>query len=183
MSARQSRNLLVTLAFVVFGGPGILIVYLPAWITRWQVPPESRPLRALAFLLFAAGLLPLGESVARFFWAGRGTASPSHPTETLVVSGFYRYVRNPMYIGVLALIAGQCALFRNSTLCIYLGIVAVGFELFVLFYEEPTLRKKYGGQYEEYCRRVRRWLPRLKAYREPREFQTPSARPPRARTP
>jgi protein-S-isoprenylcysteine O-methyltransferase Ste14 len=170
-------------AFVVFGGPGILIVYVPAWITRWQVPPESWPLRALALVLFAGGVLPLGESIARFFWAGQGTASPSHPTEVLVATGFYRYVRNPMYIGVLALIAGQCALFQDWTLCIYFGIVAVGFELFVLFYEEPTLRKKYGASYEQYCRGVRRWLPRLKAYREPRESPPPSARRPRARTP
>ncbi|WP_180538892.1 methyltransferase family protein [Nevskia soli] len=174
---------MVTLAFVVFGGPGILIVYVPAWITRWQIPPGSWPLRAIACILFAVGLLPLGESIARFFWAGQGTASPSHPTEVLVATGFYRYVRNPMYIGVLVLIAGQCVLFRSESLWIYLGIVTVGFELFVLFYEEPTLRKKYGASYEEYCRNVRRWIPRLKAYREPRESPTPSAHPPRARTP
>lgn len=88
-----------------------------------------------------------------------------------------------MYIGVLALIAGQCVLFRSESLWIYLGIVTAGFELFVLFYEEPTLRKKYGASYEEYCRHVRRWIPRLKAYREPRESPMPSAHPPRARTP
>jgi protein-S-isoprenylcysteine O-methyltransferase Ste14 len=163
-SSNKPRNLLVTLAFIVFGGPGIVVVYLPAWITRWRVPQETLGWPLLAVALIAVGLLPLGESIARFVKVGQGTLSPSHPTETLVASGFYRHVRNPMYIGVLALIAGQCVLFRSWPLWEYLGYVAVGFHLFVVFYEEPTLRKKYGASYDEFCRNVPRWLPRLRPW-------------------
>ncbi|MBV9156225.1 MAG: isoprenylcysteine carboxylmethyltransferase family protein [Acidobacteriaceae bacterium] len=152
----------MTLAFIVFGGPGILAVYVPAWITRWRVPPTPVESRLIAFVLIAIGLVPLADSISRFLREGRGTLSPSHPTENLVMRGLYRYVRNPMYLGVLTLIAGQTVLFRCWELSIYLVCVAVGFHLFVLFYEEPTLRSKYGKAFEQYCRNVPRWIPRLK---------------------
>jgi protein-S-isoprenylcysteine O-methyltransferase Ste14 len=163
-AASKPKNLLVTLAFVVFGGPGIVVVYLPAWITRWRVRQQPWGWRLLAGALIAIGLLPLGESIARFVSVGRGTLSPSHPTETLVATGFYRHVRNPMYIGVLALIAGQCVLFRSWPLFAYLGCIALAVHLFVMFYEEPTLRKKYGASYDEFRRNVPRWLPRIKPW-------------------
>jgi protein-S-isoprenylcysteine O-methyltransferase Ste14 len=160
--ANQSKNLLVTLAFLVFGPPGFLIVYVPAWMTRWQVPPDAGLLwRGIGIFLIAIGLLPLGESIARFVRKGQGTLSPSHPTKRLVVSGLYRYVRNPMYLGVMALIGGQAALFQSRPLCSYLAWVAVGFHLFVMLYEEPTLRSKYGASFDEFCRNVPRWVPRM----------------------
>ena len=155
----------MTLAFLVCGPPGLIVVYLPAWMTRWQAPQESWGWRILAIVLIAVGLLPLGESIGRFVRVGRGTLSPTHPTEKLVVSGFYRHVRNPMYVGVLLLIAGQAVLFWSSALWAYVGYVAVGFHLFVLVYEEPTLREKYGEDYDEFCRNVRRWVPRLRPWR------------------
>jgi protein-S-isoprenylcysteine O-methyltransferase Ste14 len=161
----KTKNLLVTVAFLVCGPPGWIAVYLPAWITRWQVPQEASGWRVLGVFLIAVGLVPLGESIVRFIRVGRGTLSPTHPTERLVVSGLYRYVRNPMYVGVLMLIAGQALLFWNRTLWAYLGYVAVGFQLFVLAYEEPTLRGRYGADYEEFCRNVRRWVPRLRPWR------------------
>ncbi len=159
--ANMRKGLWMTLIFVVFGGPGILAVYLPAWITHWRVPPVPLGSRLLGFALIAIGLLPLAESISRFVYQGRGTLSPTHPTENLVCQGLYRYVRNPMYLGILALIAGQAVLFRSWDLAIYLVSVAVGFHLFVLLYEEPTLKRKYGEVYEVYCRNVRRWIPRL----------------------
>jgi protein-S-isoprenylcysteine O-methyltransferase Ste14 len=156
---KRSRNWLVTLIFVIFGGPGIIVVYLPAWITRWRITPDPW-LVLLAIPLFAFGLTPLTESIVRFVRVGLGTLSPTHPTEHLVISGSYRYVRNPMYIGVLALIAGQAALFGSRDLVEYWALVAIGFHLFVVLYEEPTLRKKYGAEYEEFCRAIPRWIPR-----------------------
>ena len=160
--ADKSKNLFVTLVFVVFGGPGIIGVYLPAWITRWRIPHDAGlSSRLAAIVLIAIGLLPLGESIARFVRKGQGTLSPTHPTETLVATGFYRYVRNPMYLGVLTLLAGQALLFESRALWQYLAWVAVGFHLFAVFYEEPTLRKKYGAGYDAFCRNVPRWLPRL----------------------
>jgi len=99
-------------------------------------------------------------NLARFVWAGRGTLVPFAPTETLVASGFYRHVRNPMYVGVLTGIAGQVILFRSLSLAAYLILVASGFHLFVTRYEEPTLRRKYGPSYDAFCRNVPRWIPR-----------------------
>ena len=111
MAARSQRgNLVISLLFTVFGGPGIVGVCLPAAIKRWRIPPWSAPLPALAWTLIVLAPVPLAESVARFVWAGRGTLAPLAPPETLVISGFYRYVRNPMYLGVLAGIAGQTLL-------------------------------------------------------------------------
>lgn len=160
--ANRRKNLLVTYAFVLFGGPGILAVYVPAWITRWRVPPTPWESRLIAFAVIAIGLVPLADSISRFVREGRGTLSPSHPTENLVIQGLYRYVRNPMYLGVLTLIAGQTVLFRSWQLGIYLVCVAVGFHLFVVFYEEPTLKGKYGQAFEQYCGDVPRWIPRFK---------------------
>jgi protein-S-isoprenylcysteine O-methyltransferase Ste14 len=129
---RKRKNLLVTVVFLVCGPPGWIAVYLPAWITRWHVPARPLGWRVLAVILIAVGLVPLGESIVRFIRVGGGTLSPTHPTDRLVVSGLYRYVRNPMYVGVLTLIAGQAVLFWNSTLWSYLGLVVIGFQLFVL---------------------------------------------------
>jgi protein-S-isoprenylcysteine O-methyltransferase Ste14 len=156
----QARNFIVTLLFTIFGGPGILGVYLPAAITRWSIPPSPAPLRVLAWLLIAIGLVPLAESIARFVWAGRGTLAPFAPTEALVISGFYRHVRNPMYVGVLAGVAGQVILFRSLTLAAYAALLALGFHEFVTRYEEPTLRKKYGVRYDDFRANVPRWIPR-----------------------
>ena len=92
---------------------------------------------------------------------GRGTQAPIYPTATLVVSGAYRYVRNPMYLAVMALIAGQGLLIGSLPLLIYALAFGIVTHLFVLAYEEPTLRSTYGAQYEAYAADVRRWLPRL----------------------
>jgi protein-S-isoprenylcysteine O-methyltransferase Ste14 len=169
-AASQPKNLLVTLAFIICGPPGLIAVYLPARITRWRVPQQVWGWRLLAAVLIAIGLLPLGESIVRFVTAGRGTLAPMQPTERLVVSGFYRHVRNPMYVGVLTLIAGQTMLFESKDLWEYLGWVAVGFHVFVLAYEEPALRKRYGESYAAFCHNVPRWLPRLRPWHsaEPR---------------
>jgi len=160
----KTKNILVSLAFIAFGGPGILAVYLPAWITRWRIPQDGWGWRSLGVILIVIGLIPLGESIVRFVRVGQGTLVPTNPTETLVASGFYRYVRNPMYLGVLSLIAGQTALFQSWALCKYLATVAVGFHLFVVLYEEPTLRQKYGESYVSFRRNVPRWLPRRRPW-------------------
>jgi protein-S-isoprenylcysteine O-methyltransferase Ste14 len=162
--AGRAKNVLVTVAFIVLGPPGWLVVYFPKWITSWQVVEQGRGWLLLAAGMIAVGLLPLGESLVRFVRVGRGTLAPVVPTERLVVSGFYRYVRNPMYLGVLMLIAGQCVLFRSSALWEYWGVVALGFHLFVLAYEEPTLRGKFGESYVEFCQNVPRWMPRLRPW-------------------
>ena len=105
------------------------------------------------------------ESFARFALHGEGTPAPVAPTRRLVVTGLYRFVRNPMYLAVLALILGQALLLGSWELATYGAVVALGFQLFVLGYEEPTLRRTYGAEYEAFTRAVPRWIPRFRPWR------------------
>jgi protein-S-isoprenylcysteine O-methyltransferase Ste14 len=165
--ASQRRNALVSVLFAVFGGPGLILVYLPLlitrmWITGFKLPAdEALWEKILAGALIAAGLAPLLESIVRFVRVGRGTLVPTAPTERLVVSGLYRLVRNPMYCGVLTALLGEIALFRSRALAEYGAVVWLGMHLFVRFYEEPTLEKRHPGEFAAYRRNVPRWLPRL----------------------
>jgi len=160
--ASRGRNILVSILFVVFGGPGILLVYLPLWITRFRVP-AAEPLwqMCIALALIALGLAPLFESIVRFIRIGRGTLVPTAPTERLVVSGLYRYVRNPMYVGVMTAMAGEVTLSESRVLLETALLVWLGMHLFICFYEEPTLTRRYAEQYAAYKRNVPRWVPRL----------------------
>jgi protein-S-isoprenylcysteine O-methyltransferase Ste14 len=113
-----------------------------------------------------AGLLVLaaGASIALccvfvFAWLGRGTPAPFDPPRSLVVRGPYRFVRNPMYIGVATALAGAALYFAAWPLLFYAVALVVCAHLFVVLYEEPTLRRSFGADYEAYCRHVHRWLP------------------------
>jgi len=113
----------------------------------------------------------LGFSVAmRCVWdfgrTGHGTPAPIAPPKRLVVVGFYRYVRNPMYVGFIGGWIGLWVVFGQANLAAVevASVVVIGVALFVRLYEEPTLRKLFGAEYEEYCRNVRRWVPRLSAW-------------------
>jgi protein-S-isoprenylcysteine O-methyltransferase Ste14 len=120
-------------------------------------------------LLIAAGLPILLDSFTRFALQGLGTPVPIFPTRHLVVSGLYEYVRNPMYVAVVTLIVGQGLFFASLGVLEYGIAVWAGSYLFVLFYEEPTLRKSYGLEYEEFCANVPRWIPRLRPWKRNRE--------------
>jgi protein-S-isoprenylcysteine O-methyltransferase Ste14 len=162
--AERIRAGLGSLAFLV-AAPGIVAGLLPWLITGWRpLPPSDGPgaLRWTGLILIAAGLAVVLEAFARFAWVGLGTPAPVAPTRTLVVSGFYRFVRNPMYVAVSALIFGQAVLFASWGLAVYGVIVAAGFHIFVRVYEEPTLREAYGEQYAAYCAATPRWIPRFR---------------------
>jgi protein-S-isoprenylcysteine O-methyltransferase Ste14 len=150
--------------FLIFA-PGLVAGYVPWRICGWRVEAPllgTSSFRLIGMLLIATGLPLLLDSFARFALQGLGTPAPIFPTRHLVVTGLFRYVRNPMYVAVVMLILGQ-GLFFGSLRVIEYGIaVWVGFHLFVLIYEEPTLRKTYGPQYEEFCANVPRWIPRLR---------------------
>jgi protein-S-isoprenylcysteine O-methyltransferase Ste14 len=108
------HNIIVSVLFIVFGGPGIAMLYVPLWITHFRVPAgEPWWQIALAGVLIAAGAAPALESMWRFVAVGRGTLMPTVPTEHLVVSGFYRHARNSMYVGVLIGLAGETILFHS----------------------------------------------------------------------
>jgi len=106
-----------------------------------------------------------------FGWTGRGTPAPMAPPQRLVVVGFYRYVRNPMYLGFAAGWIGLWIVFgqANPAVIAAVAVVALGVHLFVIFYEEPTLRGKFGADYIEYCRNVSRWRLRLHAWDKPQQ--------------
>ena len=163
--ASLRRNIIVSILFAIFGGPGIVLVYLPLWFTRFRVPAgEPWWQMALAGVLIAAGVAPGFESARRFVAVGLGTLVPTAPTEHLVVSGFYRHVRNPMYVGVLIALAGETVFFERRVVILYLAIVWLATHLFVCLYEEPTLTRRYGDEYLRFKQNVPRWLPRLKPW-------------------
>ncbi len=165
-------------AFAVLGSaiflvvaPGTVAGLAPWWISGWRL--ESRaawwlPLRIVGGLLVAAGTLVLLDSFARFAIKGLGTPAPVFPTRYLVVTGLYRYVRNPMYIAVAAAIAGQGLILGNTRVLEYGALVWLAFHLFVVLYEEPILRNTFGPEYERFCSGVSRWLPRLRPWPGPR---------------
>ena len=119
--------------------------------------------------MIIAGLPVLLDSFVRFAIKGLGTPAPVAPPQRLVITGLYRYVRNPMYVAVWSLLFGQGLLFGSVRLLEYGIVVWLAFFAFVVLYEEPTLRQKFGKEYEEFCARVPRWIPRLKPV-EPRTW-------------
>jgi len=138
---------------------------VPWWITHWKFQPAPlnlAPLRWLGAIPLLVGIAILLDSFARFALQGLGTPAPVLPTKHLVITGLYRYVRNPMYVGVVAAICGQALLFESKYLLIYGTLVWLAVHLFVRFYEEPTLRRTFGDEYAAFCREVPRWIPRLK---------------------
>jgi protein-S-isoprenylcysteine O-methyltransferase Ste14 len=99
--------------------------------------------------------------IATFVVLGRGTPLPLDPPRTLVMRGPYRFVRNPMYLGAGLALAGAALFFRSPALLVYLVALAALTHALVLWYEEPTLRREFGADYDAYCRRVHRWIPLL----------------------
>jgi protein-S-isoprenylcysteine O-methyltransferase Ste14 len=157
-------------ALFLVAAPGVVALYVPYRVTRWAFAPPLLGLgatRAPGTLLALAGGILLVECFARFALQGGGTPAPVYPTERLVVTGAYRWVRNPMYVGVSAAILGQALLFGSAALLAYGLAVAGAFHAFVLLYEEPTLRARYGAEYDAYRANVRRWIPRLRPWRRP----------------
>ncbi|MGA2167237.1 MAG: isoprenylcysteine carboxylmethyltransferase family protein [Terracidiphilus sp.] len=165
--ATLRRSIVVSILFTVFGGPGLVLVYLPFAITRFRIP-AGEPLwqTLIAAALIFAGLTPLLDSIRRFIYVGRGTLMPTVPTERLVASGLYRYVRNPMYIGVLIALTGEAVLFWNSGLVIEGAVGGLAIHFFVRLYEEPTLARRHPEDYPRYKRHVPRWLPRLTPWQD-----------------
>lgn len=142
--------------------PGTVTVVLPYMILDAALPwdrlgPNLRS--AGGVVLLAAGLALYGRCLFDFVTSGRGLPSPVDHPKKLVVRGPYRYVRNPMYLGVLGVLSGEALLFASFSLLAYAGAFLAVVHVVVLLYEEPYLRHRFGDGYEGYRRRVRRWLP------------------------
>jgi protein-S-isoprenylcysteine O-methyltransferase Ste14 len=163
LTLEQMRAIAGSIVFL-FVAPGIVAGVIPWSISGYRFVPAFLGIEAtrwlgVPILLFGAVLLL--ETFARFALQGRGTPAPIAPTKALVVTGSYRFVRNPMYLAVVSLILGQGLLFANIGVLAYLVVIWTAVHLFVLVYEEPTLSRTYGAQYDAYRANVRRWWPRL----------------------
>ena len=152
----MTSSIVKTVIFTILV-PGTVAVIIPRAIASDARVPD---------LFSSIGFLPMALGAAIYFWcawdfatAGQGTPAPIDPPKHLVVRGLYRFVRNPMYAGVLLLLAGESLTFQSLRILTYAAIVFVVVNLFVIFYEEPALKRKFGAEYEAYLRRVPRWMP------------------------
>jgi protein-S-isoprenylcysteine O-methyltransferase Ste14 len=165
----RGERLLTTVASLA-AGAGFLALWfwlLPGWL-GFAVNKSEMRWRWIAAVPSALGFAVALRCIWDFGWTGRGTPVPLAPPQRLVVVGFYRYVRNPMYVGFFVGWIGLWVIFgQASRTALAVALVAVAsVVLFVRFYEEPALGKKFGADYEEYCRNVRRWTPRLRAWKQ-----------------
>jgi protein-S-isoprenylcysteine O-methyltransferase Ste14 len=163
------RAVLGSVLFLIVA-PGTVAGLVPWCISKWKVQPVSPGfliVQLLGVLILAVSVLVLLEAFARFALQGIGTPAPVLPTRHLVVSGFYRYVRNPMCVAVVGAILGQSMILGNLMLLSYAALDWLVSHLFVVTYEEPTLRKTFGDEYGAFCANVPRWIPRLRPWTGP----------------
>lgn len=150
-----------TLVFTIFV-PGFWTVLVPYWVAGRGARLDLRPAAVAGWILVAAGVaLYLACAFWGFALRGKGTPAPIDPPKRLVAEGPYRIVRNPMYWGVSFVMMGEALAFHSLALAEIGVAFFAGTTLFVLLYEEPTLRRKFGAEYDDYCRRVPRWIPRF----------------------
>lgn len=156
------RAALGSLVFLVIA-PGVVAGVIPWWLTGWAKEdplPGGMFLRLVGWILVGAGAFVLIQAFARFVYEGLGTPAPVAPTHRLVIGGLYRHVRNAMYLAVAATIIGQSLIFGQPVLLLYAGAFLLTVAAFVHWYEEPTLRRQFGAEYEAYLQAVPGWLPR-----------------------
>ena len=143
---------------------GLVLIYVPARLLSWSgiVRPAAIEVQQVAGMVIgAAGAAVALWCVFTFTSIGRGTPAPFDPPRRLVIRGPYRFVRNPMYIGAGLALAGAALFYESLPLLGYTGFFFLATHLFVVWYEEPTLRRTFGQEYEAYCRQVRRWWPSI----------------------
>jgi protein-S-isoprenylcysteine O-methyltransferase Ste14 len=145
--------------------PGVMAGYLPwRFFGLSEATPQLRnPVDVLGLVAMAIGVVLLGACILEFGRSGRGTLAPLDPPKELVVQGLYRFVRNPMYLSVMTILIGECLLTRSLPMLEFAAGFLVVVNLFVIGYEEPTLRREFGDSYERYTRRVGRWIPSMRS--------------------
>jgi len=143
--------------------PGFVAGLVPWWLTGWQ-PAGPVPLAVSTAGVVVVGAAVLLHAFVRFVAEGLGTPTPLAPTQRLVIGGLYRYVRNPMYLAVAATILGQAMIFRRPGMVLYASVFAVAVGAFAHFYEEPTLARRFGAEYDAYRRAIPAWWPRRRPW-------------------
>ena len=142
---------------------GLILVFVPARLLSWSgISPseELGPTQAAGIVVALAGAALALWCLLAFVRLGRGTPAPFDPPRRLVIRGPYRFVRNPMYLGAGLALGGAALCYRSLPLLAYTGLLLLAAHLFVVFYEEPRLRRTFGAEYDGYCRTVGRWVPR-----------------------
>ena len=143
--------------------PGSVTLLIPYFILsgpRGVPVPQRSPIQFFPLAVILAGAAILIRCIAEFARLGRGTLAPVDPPKDLVIQGLYRYVRNPMYVGVLLVLLGESALFWSRAMLTYSAVWFLIVNLFVILYEEPALQRRFGDSYDQYRRAVGRWIPR-----------------------
>jgi protein-S-isoprenylcysteine O-methyltransferase Ste14 len=141
---------------------GLVLLYVPARLLAWSgiVRPAAIEVPQVVGIVFGV----VGATIAlwcvfSFAFIGRGTPAPFDPPRRLVIQGPYRFVRNPMYIGAILALASAALFYESLALLVFCGLFFITTHFFVVWYEEPALRRVFGSEYEAYCRHVRRWRP------------------------
>ena len=144
---------------------GVVLVFLPRRMLLWSgvsIPPAIGVAQLAGVLAGSLGAVLALWCIAAFALFGRGTPAPFDPPRRLVIGGPYRFVRNPMYLGAAIALGGAALFYQSGTLAAYAGAFLLVTHGFVRWYEEPALRATFGGDYDRYCFRVRRWWPKLR---------------------
>lgn len=170
-----TRAIVYAIVFVA-----VVLVILPVSVLSWSdvtLPDAMGWQQVAGIAVCAVGVLIATACVIAFAWIGKGTPAPFDPPRRLVVRGPYAYVRNPMYIGGAVSVAGAALYYQSPGLLLFVVAFLVAAHLFIVFYEEPTLRRMFAEQYETYCRRVHRWVPSgaAVAHLRPHAGKTPGA--------
>jgi protein-S-isoprenylcysteine O-methyltransferase Ste14 len=161
-------SLAVGSAAFFIAAPGVVAGLVPWLITGWKVREPISPFAIIGMVVgggvLIIAVIVLVRAFARFVTEGGGTPAPVAPTEHLVVGGDYRFVRNPMYVAVLAAVLGQAMIFGSIKLLVYAVLLWVIMAAFVRWYEEPVLLSRHGDEYQRYRQAVPAWLPRLRPW-------------------
>jgi len=153
-------RILKTLFFVIIG-PGSVVVYIPYFLISYVGLIGFSKIdyfQLSGMFLFAAGVAIALWCFYNFIFSGKGTPVPIDPPKHLVVCGLYRYTRNPMYLGILLILGGEALFFESYVMLIYAVCMFCLFQAFIIGFEEPSLKVRFGKEYEEYCQSVPRWL-------------------------
>ena len=155
-------TILKTLLFTILL-PGSVTAGIPCLLlsSGWGLTFDIGNWRFIGVILIALAIAVYIWTARDFIAIGKGTPAPVDPPRTLVARGLYRIVRNPMYIGVLLALLGEAIFLASLALLVYTIVIWLAFHLFVVYYEEPKLRRQFGLEYDEYCQTVSRWIPGL----------------------